>query len=228
MNNTICKKVISMLSLYIENKLNFEDKLFVENHFRYCSDCYNKYLEMKEIINNLHFEYEKLLSEFERIESNQMFNIREYEIFYKNISPYIDDELCYDESIKFRKYLLKSKPARAELAAAYGLKNNIKQSITAFKDNLNINFSKKIIKKLQEENKDSFDNIYKRAAVVLGFMISTLIIVSIYMGFNYISQSIASEIPVNSIKTINITDFPDEDNLVEFTFDNDEALLTAK
>lgn len=227
MNNPLCKKVISMLSLYIENKLDDDDRLFIENHFLECSSCYQKYIEMKEIISNLHFEYEKLLNEFERIESNKMFNIHEYEMFYKNISPYIDDELCYDESIKFRKYLLKSKPARAELASAYGLKNNIRSSVAMFKDNLNINFSKKVMKKLLDENKDSFDNVYKRAAVVLGFMISALVIVSVYMGFNYISESFAQNTHENIVKTIQIPD--NDEDLIEFSFDdNGEALLTAK
>lgn len=216
-----------MLFLYIENKLEDEDRVFVENHFQHCSNCYNKYLEMKDIINNLHFEYEKLLDEFERIESGQMFNIREYETFYKNISPYIDDELCYDDSIKFRKYLLKSKAARAELASAYGLKNNIKNSVAMFKDNLNINFSGKIVKQLQEENKYSFDRVYKRAAVVLGFMITTLILVSLYMGFSYVNESFAKNAPASEIaRTI---EFPNNDDFIEFSFDNDrEALLTAK
>lgn len=224
-DKSVCKKVVSMLSLYVENKLDIEDKIYVENHFLECSDCYQKYLEMKEIINNLHFEYEKLLSEFERIEAGKMFNIREYETFYKNISPYIDDELCYDESIKFRKYLLKSKPARAELASAYGLKNNIKTSVSTFKDGLNINYSKKIVKMLKDENRDSFDNVYKRAAVVLGFMISSLIIASIFMGINYINESFAQTPTSKVVKTIEI---PKENEMVEFFFKDDEALLTAK
>lgn len=224
-DKSVCKKVVSMLSLYVENKLDIEDKIYVENHFLECSDCYQKYLEMKEIINNLHFEYEKLLSEFERIEAGKMFNIREYETFYKNISPYIDDELCYDESIKFRKYLLKSKPARAELASSYGLKNNIKTSVSTFKDGLNINYSKKIVKMLKDENRDSFDNVYKRAAVVLGFMISSLIIASIFMGINYINESFAQTPASKVVKTIEI---PKENEMVEFFFKDDEALLTAK
>jgi len=215
-----------MLSLYIENKLDDDDVFFIEEHFLKCSECYQKYLEMKEIINNLHFEYEKLLNEFERIESNKMFNIREYEVFYKNISPYIDDELCYEDSIKFRKYLLKSKPARAELADAYSLKNNIRHSVAMFKDGTNINFSKKIIKKLQDENKDSFDNIYKRAAVVLGFMLFSLLFVSVYVGFNYVNESFAKEASDEVVQSLN---FPNDEDLVEFTFDeNHEALLTAK
>ncbi len=227
MKNSICKKVGSLLFLYIENKLDDEDRFYVEKHFQTCNDCYQKYLEMKEIVNNLHFEYEKLLNEFERIESNQIFNIREYENFYKNISPYIDDELCYEDCIKFRKYLLKSKSARTELANAYSLKNNIKQSISNFKNKVNINYSKKIIKKLQEENKYSFDNVYKRAAILIGFMISTLILISIYMGFSIFGESFAkSENKIEIIKTIN---FPQEDELIEFSFDkNQNALLTAK
>ena len=225
-NKMLCKKVISLLSLYIENKLDVEDKLFVENHFITCSDCYQKYLEMKEIMNNLHLEYQKLLDEFERIESNKMFNIREYETFYKNISPYIDDELCYDESIKFRKYLLKSKPARTELAGAYELKNNIKHSVASFKNDLNINFQKKIIKQLREERRDKFDNVYRRAAVVLGFMISSLILVSIYMSVNYINDTFAK---VPKTEVVNTIEIPNEDSMTEFFFDeNNKSLITVK
>ncbi len=225
-NKEICKKVGSMLSLYIENKLDLEEKLFVENHFIDCCDCYQKYLEMKEIMNNLHFEYEKLLNEFERIESNKIFNIREYEIFYKNISPYLDDELSYDECINFRKYLLKSKAARSELATAYGLKNNIKHSVADFKNDLNINFSKKIIKQLKNDNRDSFDNIYRRAAVVLGFMILYLAVFSIYLGINYVNESFAKT-PVE--KNIDVVEIPEEESMVEFFFDkNENPLLIAK
>ena len=216
-----------MLSLYIENKLDDEDKFFVENHFKACSDCYNKYLEMKEIITNLHFEYEKLLNEFEKLETTQMFNIREYENFYKNISPYIDDELCYDDSIKFRKYLLKSKSARTELATAYSLKSNIKNSIAKYKDALNINYSKKIIKKLQEENKDSFENIYKRAAIVLGFMFTSLVFISLYLGFSYINKAYAIQPTKENV--VQTMQFSSEDDLVEFSFDeNNQPLLTLK
>ncbi len=226
MNKSICKKVVSMLSLYIENKLNEDDKFFVENHFLHCSDCYEKYLEMKEIINNLHFEYQKLINEFERIEANKMFNIREYEMFYQNISPYIDDELCYDESIKFRKYLLKSKPARAELASAYGLKNSIKNSVTTFKDNLNINYAKKIIKRLREDNKYSFENIYTRAALVIGFMVSFLIVWSLFISISFINNHY---IKAHAAEISDIINFPQDEDWVQFYFDETgSAILSLK
>lgn len=216
-----------MLTMYIENKLDDEDRFFVENHFQTCSSCYQKYLEMKKIINNLHFEYEKLLNEFEKLESDKIFNIREYEMFYKNISPYIDDELNYDESIKFRKYLLKSKSARGELANAYNLKNNIKHSVLLFKDNLNINFSKKIIKKLQTENKESFDVIYKKAAIVLGFMISTLIIIAVYISFSYLQDAFFTS--VANAKDTETIGFPIDNDWIEFSYDKyGQALLSDK
>ena len=216
-----------MLLSYIEHKLGAEEVLFVENHFKYCSDCYTKYLEMKEIVKNLHFEYEKLLKDFERVEASQVFNIREYEMFYKNISPYIDDELSYDDSIKFRKYLLKSKHARAELANAYNLRNNIRHSTAIFKDNLNVNFSKKIIKQLKNENKYTFDEVYKRAAVIIGIMISTLLIISLFVGFSYMTHSVAQ---AETISNADLQiDFPNPDDMAEFTFDYGPfALLVNK
>lgn len=226
LNNPICKQIESMLCLYIENKLSLEEKLFVENHFNKCKTCYKKYLEMKEILKNLHFEYTKLMKELKETEEKKVFCIREYENFFENISPYIDDELCYEDSIKFRKYLLKSKSARGELASAYSLKNNIKNSIKDFKDKLNINYSNKIIKELQGKNLNTVENFYKNVAIFVGFLISTLVLVSVYLGFNYLNEALAKEPDNAIIKTIEI---PDEDNMVEFTFDdNNNPLIISK
>jgi len=226
LNNSVCKKVVSMLSLYIDNKLSEDEKFFVENHLYHCGKCYENYIEMKNIISNLHYEYEKLLTEFERIEADKMFNVKEYETFYNNISPYIDDELCYNDSIKFRKYLLKSKPARQELSNAYNLKNNIKNSFTSYKNGININFSKRIINRLRDENKSTFDIIYKRASILLGIMIFSLLCVSFLMGYSYLNEDISSDNINDNLKVI---EFPPDEDFIEFTFDEkNEALLTAK
>ncbi|MCD7878966.1 MAG: hypothetical protein LUG16_03420, partial [Candidatus Gastranaerophilales bacterium] len=91
--------------------------------------------------------------------------------------------------------------------------------------NLNINYSKKILKKMKNETIESFDKIYKRAAIVLGFMLSCLIILSLYMGYNYINEAFAKNPETSKINTI---EFPKEEDWVEFTFDNNEALLTLK
>ncbi len=229
--NSVCKKVLSLLSLFIEQKLDEEDSFFVESHLMKCSECYKKYLEMKAVIDNLHFEYKKLKDELERIDSSSTFNIREYENFYNNISPYIDNELSYEDSIKFRKYLMNSKSARAELAQAYGLRNNIKNSVNSLMENLNINFSKKIIKQLKKEEPDSFDRIYKRAAIAVCISIIFLAIISV-IGFEYIQKSVANAHTHNlskPIQTEEIFEFPDDEDYIDFSFDeNNQALLTNK
>ena len=206
-----------MLSDYIEHKLSEEDRIFVENHFANCPDCYQKYLEMKSIIGNLHFEYARLVREFEQIEQNKNTDVKEYDSFFQNISPYIDDELCYDDSIKFRKYLLKSKPARQNLANAYILKNSIKNSVFDYKNKLNINFSKKIMKKLKNNAPSSFDVMYKKAAIFISFLISTFIMAAIYIGFHYISEYFDK--PNTAPKLVQKIEIPNEDEMIEFTFD---------
>ncbi len=230
LENPVCRKVISMLSMFIEHKLCESDMLFIENHFYKCQSCYQKYLEMKEIINNLHFEYEKLLSEFDSIENNKLFNIREYETFYNNISPYIDDELCYDESIKFRKYLLKSKPARSELSNAYLLRNNIKSSVDSYKNGLNFNYSKKIINTIKNENKIPYAFFFGKTALVTSLTVFSILVLFIYFLLSHFNESYADDIDLENGHVIDTLAFPaDEEDFVEFSFDgNHEALLSDK
>ena len=231
MKDQICQKVSAMLSLFIDNKLNDDDNFFVETHLLKCGECYKKYIEMKSVMTNLHLEYEKLMDEFDKIEAENTFNIREYEKFYENISPYIDDELCYEDSIKFRKYLLSSKPARVELANAYGLRNSIKQSVEKMTNSLNLNYSKKILKRLKNENPENFENMYKRAAIALIIMVVSLLVLT-FVGYKYMHRTIVrTEAPDIGALTVpmEIIEIPNENDLIEFTFDeNGEPLLINK
>ncbi len=229
MYNIDCKKILSLLSLFIEDKLDDENKFIVETHLLKCGDCYKKYIEMKNVMSNLHFEYEKLVDEFNKIDTDKTFNIKEYENFYNNISPYIDDELSYEDSLKFRKYLLSSKTARKDLSNAYKLRNNIKQSVTGLENNLNFNFSKKILKRLKEENNDGFDFIYKKAIIALSIIITSLIAIS-FIGLNYINKNMFHKSDIENTAVTNVySAFPKEEDMIEFTFDeNKNALLTAK
>ena len=211
-----------MLSAYIENKLTDDERLFVEKHFAVCANCRKKFYEMSEIIGNLHFEYEKMLKEFNKIEENKKFSIREYETFYNNISPYVDDELCYEDSLRFRKYLLKSKPARDELSNVYGLRNNIKKSVNHFINKSNINYARKVMKKLKEEEKYLFPNVYKRAAIAIGFMISALAALLLLLGLNYFNKSYAEVVTENTTQNII---FPNDEELIGFYFDEQGNFL---
>lgn len=222
----MCKKVESMLGLYIENKLSKEDVLFVKEHIDSCSSCYKKYLTMKSVIKNLRFEYEKLLNEFEKIEAERIFSIREYDNFTNNISPYMDDELTYDELIKFRTYLLKSKKAREQLSIAFKLKNNIQNSFAEVGGEKQLNFEKSIIKKLKEENEKPIrPKFYKKAVILIGLMLPILLFLSAYYSFNYLKekQGVKSELPV--VKNI---DYFEAKNIQQFEFEElDKSLLTG-
>ncbi len=223
----VCKKVESMLSAYIENKLPWNEVNFVKMHLKKCPACYEKYITMKNVLNNLRFEYEKLLNEFEKIEADRIFNIREYESFYSNISPYLDDELNYDESIKFRKYLLKSKSARSELAVAYNLRNNIRDSFEWYKNNTHFNYAKNIVKKLKKENETHHKYSYKRAAIIIGLM--ALVMILLLFGYSYVNEAYANDVGFNSVNKVETFEIPNEDEFIEFTFDEQQnVLLTAK
>ena len=60
---TTCKKVMSLLALYIDNKLDFETKEFVEHHLEICQECNNKYIMLKELIFELRKAYKQLSDE---------------------------------------------------------------------------------------------------------------------------------------------------------------------
>lgn len=216
-----------MLGLYIENKLPKEDVIFVKEHLDTCSICYRKYLTMKCVIKNLRFEYEKLLNEFEKIEAERIFNIREYDNFMLNISPYLDDELTYDESIKFRTYLLKSKKAREQLSLAFKLKNNLQNSFTEAVQEKNISFEKQILKKIKEENeKKNTPTFYKRAAIIFGLTIPSLLFLSTYYSYNYLKEQQSIKKDIEIIK--NIDDIKIE-KAEEYSFEEiGTTLLTGK
>lgn len=161
-----------MISLYIDDKLNDEHKKMVEEHFALCPECYQKYLNIKSIIENLKLSYEKVLEKVEPIETVNLFNIREYEKFYRNISAYMDNELSNQESIDFRKYLLKSKSARSDLKNMYILQNQIKDSFTKCISHSRVNLAKKIVKKIKRENQTT-EQIIAKVAILLGLAIFT-------------------------------------------------------
>jgi len=178
-----------MLGAYIENKLTKEERQFVEFHFGRCAGCRKKFYEMSRIIGDLHYEYEKMLKEFEKLESDKSENLQEYEEFYNDMPLYADNELNYEDSIKFRKYLLKSKSARDELSKIYELRKNIKKSAAEFIGKTKINFSKKVLKRLKSVNSPgSSKRFSSRAKVFAAVLIAVILALT---GFAYYSKSYA-------------------------------------
>ena len=134
-NKAICKKVSSMLSLYIDDKLDYQEYLFIEEHLTNCNECYKKYLYLKSLIKNLKDSYKQILELAAKKQKQKTFSIREHENFLRQISPYVDNELDAQDCFEFRKYLMKSKSAQKELKNTYIIQKEMKKAFDAPKKN---------------------------------------------------------------------------------------------
>lgn len=152
MTNTICKKVSSMLSLYIDNKVTYQERSFIEEHLSNCKECYKKYLYLKSLIKNLKDSYKQVLEIAKKKQKKEHFSIREYEKFQENLSPYIDNELDAQSCFEFRKYLIKSKVAQKELKNIYIIQKEMRNSYERSKRKMNFDASKYVISKIKQPN----------------------------------------------------------------------------
>lgn len=171
--DVICLKVQSMLSLYIDNKLSDISANFVSAHLKICPSCKEKYLKLKELIANMHKAYEHIIAQSKIMHKESIFNIREYEKFHSNVSPYLDNELSEQEDIDFREYLNKSLHAQEELRNAYEVNKAVQNSFKNFRNGLKTDLSKKIISRLKNEyNVVNMKPIsWPKAAILAGLML---------------------------------------------------------
>ena len=152
-NKSVCKRVSSMLSLYIDNRVTYQQRAFIEDHLSICKECHTKYLYLKSLIKDLKASYKQVLELAVKKQQQKLFNIREHEKFLENISPYVDNELDSKACFDFRKYLMKSKSAQNELKNLYFIQKKIHQAYEQTKNNLNSNITKNVISIIKEENK---------------------------------------------------------------------------
>lgn len=157
-NKVICKKVTSMLSLYIDNNLSANEMFFVKDHIAICPACRKKYLYLKSLIKNLQDSYKQFVELSKQKQKKNNFSIKEHEKFVSQISPYIDNELNANECFEFRKYLMKSKNAQKALKNAYIIQKNMKYSFNKTKKLASSEITRTVIKELG--NKQSiFDSV---------------------------------------------------------------------
>lgn len=141
-NKSVCRKVSSMLSLYIDNKLSVHDYAFIDEHLSQCDECYKKYLYLKSLIKSLKDSYKQVVELAQKKQKQATFSIREHEKFLDNLSPYVDNELDAQECFEFRKYLMKSKIAQRELKNTYILQKEMRMSFDRAKRKPRLIFAK--------------------------------------------------------------------------------------
>lgn len=134
-----------MLSLYIDNKVNYQERAFIEDHLSNCKECYKKYIYLKSLIKNLKDSYKQVVELAIKKQKQSTFSIREHEKFLQQISPYVDNELDAKECFEFRKYLIKSKAAQKELKNTYILQKELRKAFDHTKKNVSSRVSKSVI-----------------------------------------------------------------------------------
>lgn len=152
--STICEKVIALLALYIDNKLDTESKNFVAQHLEVCPDCYKKFVMLRQLIDELRNAYKELLNDSKLHEKKIQFSIKEYENFHTNLSAYFDNELPLNESVNMKKYMIKFPNARKSLEELYKLHKIINTSVVSVKKTFNEDFSKRICYRIQGKAPD--------------------------------------------------------------------------
>lgn len=173
-----CRKVMSLLALYIDGKLDLETKEFVEKHLQICPECGKKHKMLKELICELRNAYMQLSDDSNIQEKKVQFNIKEYEKFQTNISAYFDNELQLNESLSMKKYMIKFPNARKELEDLYFLHNLMSASFNNTKKYFNDDFSRKICYKVQGKTFDEKNNFRLKVAT---YVASVLLMLSLLL-----------------------------------------------
>lgn len=178
-NKVICKKVTSMLSLYIDRNLSTSEMFFVKEHIAICPTCRKKYLYLKSLIKNLQDSYKQFVELSKQKQKKNNFSIKEYEKFVSQISPYIDNELNADECFEFRKYLMKSKNAQKALKNTYIIQKNIKYAFNKTKKQASSEITRNVLRQINQKQsifdsvilKQIFTTKTSKIAILAGFVI---------------------------------------------------------
>lgn len=168
--NLICAKVNSLLPSFIEGTLEEKEENFVLEHLKICVKCRYKYQKMK-----------KLMSLFENDYTHpKTADDKEYEYFTQNLSAYCDNELPFEESVKFKKYIIKTPKAREKLRETYKLRELLKQSHQNLIKKFNHDFSKSIPKQLYKKPSTLF--IPPRREFAAGLILIVLLFTILGLG----------------------------------------------
>lgn len=179
----ICKKVSSMLSVYIDNKISDCERAFIEEHLANCENCYKKYTYLKSLIKSLKDSYKRILELSIKKQKRKTFCIKEHEYFLENLSPYIDNELDAKDCYEFRKHLLKSKTAQNELKKTYLMQKEMRHAFNRIRKKTSFGISTRVMNSLKKTNDNSYENkflhnFFNIKTTQIAFFLSLILICS--------------------------------------------------
>lgn len=180
-----CKQIQAILPFYIKGRVNPALTEIIEDHLATCQKCKELYLRAFEEYNDFPFldaeiELNDINDVEEEFENNDRFMTKEYVNFKKKLSAYLDSELEDKENIKIKKMTISNPLARKDLEDMYLFKRLLHSSFERTKENCKFDFSKQIIKKLDDQNFYQTDYFVRLGAILL--FISAVLSISIFVG----------------------------------------------
>lgn len=172
-----CNQVITLLTFYIENKLDENLARCVRDHLNSCPKCQEKYTKLKRILENFS-EIKTKINEETEVDIKQ-YETPQYETFKANLSAYIDNELSDNESIKIKKIAISNPLARRDLEEVYAFKQLLQSSFNRTKNDLKHDYAKRTLEKMytapQPKELQPFYKLVGIFACIMVFMLIGLI-----------------------------------------------------
>lgn len=171
-HNLNCNQVVTLLTFYIENKLDINLSKCVREHLETCPHCKGKYIKLRKILEN----YSEIKTKITQDETDiEHYNNPQYQKFKDNLSAYIDHELSDNDNIKIKKIAISNPLARKDLEEFYAFKQLLNSSFNRTKNDLKQDFSKKTIEQLTcPDCKKEINPFFKLAGI---FAVITIIMV---------------------------------------------------
>ena len=171
-----CSQMDVLMSFYLEDDLSETLRKGVEQHLKTCPTCKAKFNILSSVVKELNTVCKKEDSTLAKT-----YPIKQYSLFRNNLSAYVDNELPAEESIKMKKFTINNKLARKELEEAFNIRRLMSNSFKKTKSESKSDYSKKILKQLNLEDKNqlAFNPII---LVSSAFIMSVLLISAIVIG----------------------------------------------
>lgn len=175
MHELTCNQVVTLLTFYIENKLNKNLSRQIQEHLSICPKCMEKYQKLRKILENFS-EIKSRIAEEENSFDASVYETPQYERFKANLSAYIDNELSDTENIKIKKIAISNPLARRDLENIYAFKQLLQSSFNKTKNELKQDYSRKILEKLYNSKvEEKIPQFYKLMGLFVCLMFVMII-----------------------------------------------------
>jgi len=183
-----CSQICSLLSFYINGKLNYPLNDMLQEHLESCPSCQEKYqtllniklkfVKAKEYLDSIDVANE-LIDDYSSVSETE----KDYALV-QNLSAYSDNELSDEESLKLKKYIISNLSARRALEEIYDLRTVLRKSFDIYEAQLKEDYAKNVLNKLNIDDEIKRGGSRLKVASVLIFVLTSFTVGLIYIITN--------------------------------------------